>query len=102
MYSIRFTEQADLDLLNIYIYTHNNWGEPQANRYTDSLRDAIYKIATEPERIGTVDRSYLRPGYRSYHQQRHLIFYRVEDNYVEVIRFLHDSMDIATHFPNDV
>jgi toxin ParE1/3/4 len=102
MYNIRFTEQADLDLLNIYTYTHNNWGELQATKYTDFLREALHKIATKPDRIGTVDRSYLRLGYRSYHQQRHLIFYRVEGNYVEVIRFLHDSMDVEKHFPDEI
>lgn len=98
MYSIRFTEQADIDLLNIYTYSYRSWGEPQAVKYTDLLRDALNKIAVNPERIGTVDRSYLRPGYRSYHQQRHLIFYRAVDNYVEIIRFLHDSMDIDKQF----
>jgi toxin ParE1/3/4 len=102
MYNIRFTEQADSDLLNIYIYTHRNWGAQQATRYTDLMREALQKIAKKPNRIGTVDRSYLCPGYRSYHQQRHLIFYRVEGNYVEILRFLHDSMDITNHFPEDI
>jgi toxin ParE1/3/4 len=101
MHDIRFTEQADLDLLNIYTYTHSTWGAQQATKCTDLLRAALHKIAEKPDRIGTVDRSYLRPGYRSYHQQRHLIFYRVEGNYIEVIRFLHDSMDIAQHFHDD-
>lgn len=101
MYSIRFTEQADLDLLNIYTYSYRSWGELQAVKYTDLLREAINKIAANPERIGTVDRSSLRPGYRSYHQQRHLIFYRAVDNYVEIIRFLHDSMDIDKHLPKE-
>lgn len=100
MYKIRFTEQADLDLISIYSYSYRSWGEPQAIKYTELLREAINKIAANPERIGTVDRSYLRPGYRSYHQQRHLIFYRVVDSCVEIVRFLHDSMDIESHFPD--
>lgn len=57
MYSIRFTEQADADLLGIYIYTYNTWNEAQAIKYTDGLKDRINKIAANPERLGTVDRS---------------------------------------------
>ncbi len=84
-----------------YTYSYSSWGEPQAVKYTDLLRESINKISANPERIGTVDRSYLRLGYRSYHQQRHLIFYRTVDNYVEIIRFLHDSMDIDKHFSQE-
>lgn len=48
MYSIRFTEQADLDLLNIYTYSYRSWGELQAVKYTDLLREALNKIAANP------------------------------------------------------
>ena len=57
MYSIRFTEQADADLLGIYIYTYNTWNEDQAIEYTDGLKAAVNKLAENPERLGTVDRS---------------------------------------------
>ena len=72
MYSIRFTEQADADLLAIYIYTYNTWNEAQAIKYTDGLKTAVNKLAENPERLGTVDRSTVRPGYRSYRYQSHL------------------------------
>jgi len=98
MYSIRFTEQADTDLLGIYVYTHNTWNKDQANQYTAGLKDAINKLAANPERIGTVDRSVVRPGYRSDRYQSHLIFYRVTGNYLEVVRILHKRMDIRKQF----
>lgn len=101
MHNIRLTELADADLIGIYIYTHNSWGEPQAIKYTNALKAAFDKIAENPIRIGTVDRSEVRPGYRSYHQQRHLIFYRVVGNTVEIVRLLHDSMNVTQHFPED-
>ena len=50
MYSIRFTDQADADLLAIYIYTYNTWNEAQAIEYTDGLKATVDKLAKNPER----------------------------------------------------
>jgi plasmid stabilization system protein ParE len=55
MYGIRYTEQADADLFDIYAY--ETWG--QAIAYTNGLRYAINKIATEPYIPFTMDRSRL-------------------------------------------
>ena len=43
MYSIRFTEQADADLLGIYIYTYNTWNEDQAIEYRGTASVAATK-----------------------------------------------------------
>ena len=48
MYSIRFTEKADADLLDIYIYTYNTWNEAQAIEYTDNLKVTVNKLAKNP------------------------------------------------------
>ena len=101
MYSIRFTEQADADLLSIYIYTYNTWNEEQAIEYTDGLKDTVNKLAANPTRIGTVDRSSVRPGYRSYRYQSHLVFYRVSGQFVEVVRILHKRMDVGKQFSGE-
>lgn len=98
MYNIRFAEQADTDLLGIYVYTYNAWNEEQAIRYTAGLKDALNKLTYNPSRIGTVDRSVVRPGYRSYRYQSHLVFYRIVSNDVEVVRILHKRMDITQQF----
>ena len=100
MYSIRFTEQADTDLLGIYIYTYNTWNEDQVIEYTDGLKVAVNKLAENPERLGTIDRSTVRPGYRSYRYESHLVFYRVSDQCVEVVRILHKRMDVDKQFSN--
>jgi len=52
-------------------------------------------IAHQPG-IGTAC-DYIRIGYRKHHVGRHLIFYRQADEAVEIIRILHDSMDIERH-----
>lgn len=101
MYSIRFTEQADTDLLGIYVYTYNTWNETQAIEYTNGLKDTINKLADNPQRIGTVDRSVIRPSYRSYRYQSHLVFYRVSGQFVEIVRILHKRMDVNKQFSGE-
>lgn len=101
MYSIRFTEQADADLLGIYIYTYSTWNEDQAIEYTDGLKATVNKLAENPKRLGTVDRSAVRSGYRSYRYKSHLVFYRVSAQFVEVIRILHKRMDVGKQFSSE-
>ena len=43
----------------------------------------------------------VRPGYRAFHEGRHLIFYREAGDQIEIIRILHDRMDFRRHFPGD-
>ena len=54
-------------------------------------------------------RDEIRPGLRSLHGSRrarrgsHIIVYRVsESEYVDILRILHDSMDLDRHVPDDV
>jgi toxin ParE1/3/4 len=96
MLHVRFTELADSDLFNIYVYTYQAWGETQAQKYTDSLNGAINRLAEAPERAGTSDRSSLYPGCRSYRMKSHLIFYRVVGDSLEILRVLHGKMDIPS------
>lgn len=101
MYNIRFTEQADADLLAIYIYTYNTWNEAQAIEYTNGLKDTLDKLSKNPERLGTIDRSEVRSGYRSCRYQSHLVFYRVSGQFVEVVRILHKRMDVGQQFSSE-
>ncbi|MBW4480457.1 MAG: type II toxin-antitoxin system RelE/ParE family toxin [Tolypothrix brevis GSE-NOS-MK-07-07A] len=43
----------------------------------------------------------MRPGYRKYHIGRHLIFYQETDEHIDIIRVLHDRMDVESHFDQD-
>jgi toxin ParE1/3/4 len=37
------------------------------------------------------------PGYRKYHEGRHLIFQALIPEEIKVVRALHDSMDVERH-----
>ena len=90
------TAKALEDLKSIGRFTENKWGRDQRNKYLAMLDSTFNSIAHQPG-VGAIC-DYIRPGYRKYHVGRHLIFYRQGDKCIEIIRILHDSMDIERHF----
>lgn len=84
------------DLEQIWHYTLNTWGNPQANTYIRQLSDGIHLLANEPDIGQNCD--YIRPGYRKYPINRHVIFYRaIAVDEIEVVRILHERMDVNRH-----
>jgi toxin ParE1/3/4 len=95
----RLTERAKADLRAIGRYTQATWGRAQRNSYLARLDASFHLLAQEPHRGLACDD--IRPGYYKYHVGRHLIFYRVSPEGVEIIRILHDRMDIEAHLDDD-
>lgn len=87
--------RAEQDLIDIWLYTFERWGEAQADAYLDELGQGIANLARTPK-IG-VDYSQIRPGYRRYGINRHRIYYRLTETAVEIVRVLHESMDVDAH-----
>lgn len=83
---------AEQDLIDIWLYTFGKWGESQADRYLDELNWGMQTIAENPK-IG-IDYSFFREGYRCFNVNHHLIFYRITEDHIEIIRILHENMDI--------
>ena len=86
---------ARADVEEIWDYTVRNWGEAQAERYTRNIRDACEALGD-----GTLSgRSAedIRAGYRKAAVGSQVMFHRVRADVVEVIRILHQSMDVGRH-----
>jgi toxin ParE1/3/4 len=86
--------KARYDLLQIGQYTELKWGKSQRNHYLRQIDEAFNLIGLNPK-IGK-DRSHVLPGYRSFQQGSHVIYYR-ESKVTEIIRVLHKRMDIRKH-----
>jgi toxin ParE1/3/4 len=95
MGSFRLTQLALTDLRSIGRYTQTTWGREQRDRYLAKLDQSFYLLAKEPQHGR--DCADIRAGYRKYHVGRHLIFYRMAQDGIKIIRILHDSMDIESH-----
>jgi toxin ParE1/3/4 len=89
----RISKQAINDLNNIWVYTFNKWSKEQADRYYDLIIGEIEFIA-DNYLIGK-SAEQTRKNYRVTKIKSHLIFYRkAENEIVEVVRILHQRMDI--------
>ena len=90
-YSI--SEKANQDIEKIWLYTFENWSIEQADRYYNLILDEIEFISENFESGKPVD--YLKKGYRASIVKSHIIFYqKSKRNIVEIIRVLHQNMDI--------
>jgi len=92
MPSYRLSPEAKKDLLSIRAYTKDKWGIQQAQKYIDALEKKCEELAQSP-RIGR-EWPEIKPGYRSLAEGKRVIFYRVGDSGIDILRILHGYMDI--------
>jgi toxin ParE1/3/4 len=86
---------AHADLIDIWLYSFETWGEAQAERYTAAIERGLGQLAEAPEK--GKDRNALLPGYWSKHVERHVVFYTFDDHELRVRRVLHEVMDPSLH-----
>jgi len=92
---IRITPRARQDLKAIWTYTFKRLGEPQADLYLRQL-DAGIRSLIDFQDLGE-SCEHIRAGYRKLLVNRHLIFYRHGEMHIEIVRVLHQSMDVPHH-----
>ncbi len=87
------SKKALSDLEEIWLYTFETWSIEQADRYYNLVIDEIENICKSIN--GGKSMEHIRKGYRASKVKSHLIFYRISnEELVEVIRILHEQMDI--------
>ncbi len=87
--------KANEDIEAIWLYTFENWGQEQADRYYNLILNEIEYIAENFESGKSME--FLRKGYRATKVKSHLIFYKKnKKNTVEIIRVLHQKMDVES------
>ena len=84
--------RAITDIEEIWLYTVEKRSVDQANRYYNLIFEEINYICKVPDCGKQVD--YIRIGYRVSKVKSHLIFYKVVNDMVEIIRVLHQRMDV--------
>ncbi|MBO6526217.1 type II toxin-antitoxin system RelE/ParE family toxin [Erythrobacter sp.] len=81
---------ASTELRRIARYTKREWGEKQARRYTERLRQRIMALRRYPLRYPEVAE---RAGIREMRCGQHLVFYRVSDEAIEIVNIVHVARD---------
>ena len=102
---IRLAQQAELDLFGITIWTLENFGEQQAQKYAETLSLAIEALEGGPEIVGAIARKDMGPSVRILHVARHgkkgrhfVVFRTAPEQTIDVLRLLHNNMDLTRHF----
>jgi toxin ParE1/3/4 len=92
--NFKISKEAASDLERIWLYTIEYWSVEQADRYIKLIIDEIRYLCHHPN-SGT-DFTHIKKGYFRSRVKSHLIFNKVNElkNQVEVIRILHQQMDI--------
>lgn len=95
MPKVKFSREARADLRNIDNYTYQTWGRAQADKYVEMIEKGCHLLAKHPTLGRSQDEFF--PGLKKYPIGKHYIFYRMTDEGIEVIRVLHQAMDISRH-----
>ena len=105
---VRLGAAAELDFANILKWTSENFGARQSRVYRDTLVQALTALADGPDVAGSKPRGDILPGLRTLHvarhgrRGRHFLMYRAASKRtVEVVRILHDGMDLQRHIPSE-
>ena len=85
---------AEQDLEEIYLYTLRTWSREQAIRYHGDLIAAFVGLAAGTRRGRP---ALVREDYQKLRVGSHMVFFRISDGMIEVIRVLHQSMDVSRH-----
>lgn len=90
------SEIADKDLEEIFDYTMNKFGFDQAEKYLLQI-DEIFKMLMKNPESGK-QRNEIKEGLYSFPKDNHVIFYRILEDHIRIVRVLHGSRDIPNYF----
>ncbi|WP_326980907.1 type II toxin-antitoxin system RelE/ParE family toxin [Chryseobacterium sp. MYb264] len=90
------SEIADKDLEDIFDYTLAEFGLDQAERYLLEFEKSFQNLLLNPQ-LGK-KRDEIKKGLYSLPKDNHIIFYRILQNNIKIVRILHGSRDIPKYF----
>jgi toxin ParE1/3/4 len=104
-WTVRLTDLAAQDVEDILEWTFQQFGSQQLEIYTDTITDALMLLDEGPRAVGVRWHPELGETVATLHvarqgrKGRHLLVFRVSasERVVEVLRILHDSMDLSRH-----
>jgi toxin ParE1/3/4 len=105
-WTVRLTAAAEADFEEILRWTVDRFGEAQARIYAKTILASLNDLAAGPNVVGAKKRDDILKGVFTFHvarKGRHLVMFRVgrapEHEVIEILRLLHDAMDLQRHLP---
>ena len=110
LWPVRLAAAAEVDYHAILAWTAEQFGLAQMHVYRETLTAVLDALDAGPTALGAKPAVDLPNGFFMLHvarrrrKGRHIIVFRVrrgsDGQHVEVLRILHDTMDIARHLPS--
>jgi toxin ParE1/3/4 len=106
------TAKARRDLFILLATSRAQFGQAAQARYRALLQQAIADVTNDPRRAGVRPAEEVHEGIWLYHSRhartrippgsrvgrsRHLLVFRVRGDDIEILRVLHDAMDLPSH-----
>jgi toxin ParE1/3/4 len=106
-WTVRLSDTAEADFDDVLRWTARRFGVTQAASYGDLLATTLARLERGPSIAGARQRDENGPSLRTLHvgsRGRHIILFRIgsePDRIIDVLRILHDAMDLVRHVPSD-
>jgi toxin ParE1/3/4 len=110
-WTVRLTKTAESDYQRIIVWTLRKFGDLQARIYADTPSAALVALTAGPTTVGAKERSEIGKGVftlhvaRGGHKGRHFVLFRIgpdkNQRHIEVLRLLHDAMDLTRHISGE-
>lgn len=113
----RLSAQARSDVTDILAWSQEQFGESARKRYQSLLSAAFRDVAAAPQGIDTtprpelgvgilvwhlrLSRDHVPPEIGTVHRPRHFVVYRQVGAVVEIVRVLHDAMELSRHIEDE-
>ena len=79
------SEKVDLDIDEIFDYTEKEFGLEQAVKYVSEF-DTVFNQLIDNPKLGK-KRNEIKDGLRSFPKSSHIIFYRILNDRIRIVRF---------------
>jgi toxin ParE1/3/4 len=107
-WTVLLASSAEVDLRDITAWTLTHFGNRQARAYAETLSAAITALAYGPGIAGVESRKEIGKDLFTLHVARgsrrasHVVLFRLKPagRQIEVLRVLHDAMDLKRHTPD--
>jgi len=91
----KLRQAAREDLKEIGRYTIKNHGRTQRDKYLAGLGERFELLGENP--YFSRPRNEIKEGYHSSEYGKHVVFYTIQEGYVEILAILHESMEPERH-----
>lgn len=106
---VRLSSAAETDIVEVLRWTADHFGPRQTRLYSDTILAALEQLSDGPTAAGARQREDIGRGLYTLHvarkkrKARHFIIFRIAQEskreVIEVLRVLHDTMELSLHLP---